>query len=280
GIDVWKPYTYYLKEYTDNHYNVGKSYNNQYETNRLYETDQPFVLNQPTKTYELDQGLTNKLHKTKHELHKYWDDNNDTSQLREDYTLVLWRKTSDSDWQEVDLRDVVLSAVTFRTTAEGDETKTFTRVKMPQSNQPIYEWTVPKEKIHYSFDSLPLYNENGLEYSYKVTEARIGVNTVQEDQTYLSFVPGTKIEDDEYSYVRTIRRGTANYYVDYDELDKVEYTDEQGVVHTKPTTGSYSEESYGECIILNEISIDTVSFSNFEAQKDWDDENNLYGKRP
>ena len=277
GMDVWRPYTYYLTEYTDSSYTTVRSTNNQYAASLLYETDKPFVLQNNYLYAELDQGLKNKLQKTKHEVLKEWDDSDDISQSREDYTLVLERKTSESSWEKVDLRDVVVSSVKIN---ESTNVKTFTRVNV-SSSAAVNELEVPKDKLRYCFDNLPLYNQKGLEYSYRIIEQKIGSNIVA-DQTYLSFVPGTLVEDDEYSYVRTIRRGTANYYVDYDEEEQEEYTDKDGVTYSgSPEEGSeYQAETYGECIIRNQINTDSVSFSNYTATKIWNDEDNLYGVRP
>ncbi len=386
-IWIWKPYSYYLKEYYSEYDNehpdaaAEKSYNNLYKSEHIHETDKPFVLDTNTYTYaHLDQGLNNKLQKTKHEVLKVWDDMDNTSRSRSTYTIQLQSKTGQTNWTPVDLRNVVLASISTQEVTEDGETllkKVYNRVPISSANE-VYSYTVPynpnipQKNLNYSFDSLPVYDENGLEYSYRVVEKMIGSNSVNEKNTYL-FLVG---DENEYSYVRTIRRGTKDYYVDYEITENGEITDEEGTVYkpekvytsesngqfTVPKTdkvnntfsvrveglsdqyeysvsdddavcvqeyadngkvnllitktvsenddsdftfeivyndgtsdktvkGSlkayntnnvtkYETETYGQSIITNQMTTNSVSFTNFEAKKIWDDENNLYGQRP
>ena len=288
--DVWRPYSYYLTEY-DGEYDSSaetqtrneKSYNNQYSSEHTYDPDKPFVLNTATHTYaDLTQGLKNKLQKTTHEVIKVWDDENNASESRDNYKLQLQCKTSSTDWQPVDLTNVTVRSVNIN---EEDNIKEFSGRITDAAGTDVY--MVPYEfddeekskLLHYRFDALPVYDANGLEYSYRVVEKSIGDNDVIDNKTYLFFVPGTTENDEDFSYVRMIRRGTENYYVDYAEDVKSEYTDPDGIIHTE-NGEKFTAGSYSETIITNSIATDTVSFTNFETTKVWDDKDNVYGKRP
>ena len=290
-IWIWAPYTYYLKEYyseynTEGTENDEKSYNSLYQSSHTYKTDQPFELVGYTYA-KLDQGLKNKLQKTRHEVIKVWDDENNTSDSRKTYTIQLQRTTGGDQWENVDLRNVILMNVTEVTEGTGTDEKirkVYSRVSLPHDAE-IMQYTVPYDSaspnkcLHYCFDGLPIYDESGLTYSYRVVETMIGTNAVNPTETYLFFVPGTESTDDEYSYVRSIRRGTKDYYVDFEEGTGYDYTTPEGAAY-QTYSGDPKAESFTKTTIKNSLVTDIVSFTNFKATKTWNDENNLYGKRP
>ena len=127
---VWKPYSYYLKEYESTYNNSNPptaiNYNNSYKSEYIYEPDKPFILQSNNLYADLNQGLENKLQKTKHEVIKAWYDNDNEAQANGSttYTIQLQSKTSsDSEWHEVDLSKIIVTSV-----KENDEIKSFERV--------------------------------------------------------------------------------------------------------------------------------------------------------
>ena len=316
---VWKSWSYYFKEYesaydnTDPARAASKSYNSLYKGEYFYDSDKPFVLQNGYQLAELKQGIRNRLQKTKHEVELFWDDQNNESGSRDNYSIMLWRRTGSQGWTQVDLRTVDLTNVeteTVETDGESRVIKRFSAVLLA-SSQPVNHYKVPynpdkpEKRLHYCFDGLPVYDENGLEYTYRVTESAISVNDVSEAQTFLFHVPGSLATDEESSYVRAIRRGTPNYYVDYagttyDALFESEsrtgvdprltnaYLKSRYLYETGEEDGTVYQagaedeqaEAFTHSIIINTLMPDIVSFRNYEAEKVWDDRNNLYGKRP
>ena len=244
---------YYIKEFdsADNtdiagHYIYS---NNNYNNTQLHGTEKPFELADNNTEANLTEGVKNTLRQTKHEVVKVWDDK-DQPENRADYTISLQRKKiNETNWVDVDLNDVKCSTIE-KVQGSNDKITEITGIADNTS-----DYAVDMSKLHLSFEELPLYDKDGLKYEYRVVEKKIGSYNVIDNNTYLFFVPGTQATDDDFSYVRTVRRGTNNYYVDYDFED------------TKST-------------ITNSVVTDTVAHSNFEATKIWDDENNVYGIRP
>ena len=276
---VWRPYSYYLEEYDSNNEQI--SFNSLYKNSFTKEPDQPFVLKTDKYLYaDLEQGIENTLRKTKHEVKKKWEDEgDDVVNSRDKYTIALQSTTNNISWDYVDLSKVTLLSV--NETSDGK--KTYSKISVPEGHyyQVPYVSYQPTKRLHYCFDNLPLYDKYGNEYSYRVVETKIGSDDVKDNQVYLFLVPGTEPTDDETSYVRTIRKGTKNYYVDHDEKVGQEYTAADGTVHTGTNPNSKGETvTFGETDITNSIVEDIVSYSNYRATKVWEDEDNLYGKRP
>ena len=292
-VKIWKPYTYYIKEFTSAYDNSApnatpeKSGNSSYQSVHTYDPDKPFEIattGNGSYTYAtLDQGLENSLQLTKHEFIKVWDDNNNASNSRNNYKISLKRKTGKTALEYVDLRHVKINAVSVD---KDTKKKTYTKVTVPSSEQPVTSLTVPQQSLYYSFESLPAYDKDGMKYYYYVEETAIGLDgsddTEVKERTYLFLVPGTTSTDTEYSYVRAIREGTKNYYVDSEEGTGYEKLDADGIAEVVENSNNLPDgtRSFSQTTITNALITNSVSVQNFEAKKEWADEDNLYGIRP
>lgn len=275
---IWRKYTYYFKEYykeplsTDNEKSASVAYEPYAQTKG---TDKPFTLTNNNTEATLSEGIKNTLSPTSHDVSKEWKDNDDEEEKnsRTDYYIALQRRAGiQNDWEYVDLNNATVKKV-----IKSDDTETDTEYNgeiLTVGTSTTEQYTilkVGKDDLHIRFDDLPYCAGNGAPYQYRAKEVQIGENkNVADDKTYLFLVPGTEPTDEEYSYVRVIRRGTLNYYVNYN----YDSTD----THFEDPDYDYSSTDTTK--IDNEIIKDSVTFSHIEVKKVWDDEKNLYGKRP
>lgn len=268
---IWRKYTYFFKEYYSDDVSDPS---NEKSASVAYEpftqtkgTDKPFKLESNNREAKLSEGIKNTLSATSHDVCKTWIDDIEHNS-RDDYYIALERRSRIQDaWENVDLHNAVIKLVdtsgdTEVETAYGGEISTIDSTCVLK---------VDKSDLHIRFDELPYCAENGAPYQYRAKEVRIGEDqNVIEGKTYLFLVPGTEPSDIDYSYVRLVRRGTMNYLVYYDYDSSSTYSED----------ADYDYSSTDTTNIYNEIIKDSVSFSHIRVTKDWQDEENLYGKRP
>ena len=280
GTGIWRKYTYYFKEYYDagtqnaqNEKNASSSYEPFEQTKGV---DKPFVLNAEKTEAAISEGAKNKLSLTTHDVTKEWKDDPE-HQNREDYYVVLQRRAGVSGaWENVYLgSDPTIEYV-------NKDGENVTRVPFDGtittegSGENAYSvLRVDKAKLHLSISDLPYCDTNGAPYQYRAAEVKIGNSSVssgnEPEKTYLFLVPGTEPTDEDYSYVRVVRRGTQNYYVNYNY--------DSAVTNYEDADYDYSS-SKDTTSIFNEVVKDSVTFTRISVTKKWDDEDNLYGKRP
>lgn len=219
---------------------------------------------------DLSEGIKNKLIKTTHDATKTWNEPEGELSSREDYYVTLERRAGvEGVWEKIVLHDNVryvdssdnlteVSSANYESVAATGTVPAYTKVK------------VEKDKQHIRFVDLPYCDNKGAPYQYRVAEVGVGSQSIEAMHTYLFLVPGTEATDEDYSYVRIVRRGSKNYYVNYN----YDSTD----THSENMDYDYGNISTTD--ITNEIITNSVSFSHIKVSKEWKDENNLYGKRP
>ena len=293
-VGIWKEYTYYFKEYYDSELANLKSENNAYDD--FVQTkgiEKPFVLQSDNKTATLEEGIRNDMKTTKHDVIKKWLDDNGVYESRDDYSIVLQRRAGDQGaWEYVDIRNTdilsvdqeageipsvpeltskVTTGIEDFTVTENGNTNTYKKLK------------VAKDKLHIRFDELPICDSKGVLYQYRVAEIEVGNQNVVQTRTFLFLVPGTEPTDDDYSYVRIIRRGSRNYYVsynydnDYNETTGINSKDGE---HVENKNYDHSQFETTPTRITNQIITNSIEHSQIKVVKTWADEDNVYGRRP
>lgn len=246
GTDgVWNKTIYYIKQCTGTEVEIASNWN--YTWKLTDDEPKPFTLGTTNLSTDaaLSETITNKLRDKQHSVTKVWDDNNDEYSTRDGYKLVLQQREGDTGtWTDLGLDNV--------TVKRGDET-----VAISASQTEVQQ---TKDQLELNYSNLPAYSKNGILYQYRVVEKYIGNNQVLEQKSYLFHVE-TDAED--VSYITKWNRGTSNYYVGYN-YDTADY--------------NYSDST--ATTITNKVVTDSVSYGSYKAVKVWDDEKNLYGKRP
>ena len=293
-VGIWKEYTYYFKEYYDSELTNLKSENNAYDD--FVQTkgiEKPFVLQSDNKTATLEEGIRNDMKTTKHDVIKKWLDDNGVYESRDDYSIVLQRRAGDQGaWEYVDIRNTdilsvdqeageipsvpestskVITGIEDFTVTENGKTYTYKKLK------------VAKDKLHIRFDKLPICDSKGVLYQYRVAEIEVGNQNVVQTRTFLFLVPGTEPTDDDYSYVRIIRRGSRNYYVSYNydnDYNKTTGINSKDGEHVENKDYDHSQFETAPTRITNQIITNSIEHSQIKVVKTWADEDNVYGRRP
>lgn len=253
---VWKKYHYYVQECDENGiaYAQNRPHDDPYEWSQTMGERKPFKLTLVSNTRseaELTEGIDNELRKTNHYLNKIWADENDQYESRAPYAVSLMRKEGTTGtWEAVSFDQASAeNSNVFYVSDTGQ--KTAIVLSADQT-----EFINSENNLKMLFDNLPQYSKNGLKYEYCVVENKIkrsndpnetNYNLVQENKLYMFTIDNT--------FVTVVRRGTSNYYVDY-------------------------EYDAASSQITNKIVTKAVGYIHIEAKKVWQDEKNLYGKRP
>lgn len=130
---------------------------------------------QPVNKAALDSNVTNTLKETKHTVIKVWDDEKDYYGTRENYTLVLQRKTVDES--EDEWEDVSYDGNPKQYVADVDELKQKRTGQEGAYSYPEDEFKLVPDTT--SFNHLPARNKDGVEYQYRVMETYIGEHKVE-----------------------------------------------------------------------------------------------------
>lgn len=252
--NVYKKYTYYAVECdsTGNPLTVGKTY-----SSTLTSPDQPFVLEKDdSNKYSkatLTESMTNKLNTKDHNLVTTWTDGTDTSS-RTAYNVKLQvRSVIENTWRDYDLKGKDNVFV-------GNETGT--QVAVSETNI-----LLQKDQLNILFNDLPAYDIYGNKLQYRVVETKIGTSNVEDNKRYLFSIP-----NDRSYVVGWSKKGTSNFYILHG-FDGLYYKNNS----TNYTGWDYDTET---STINNVLVTNPVSYVHIEAVKEWNDEDNLYGKRP
>ncbi len=249
GADgVWKKYQYFIVECDEdgNEITANSPSNNPYSWEQTMGEEKPFTLVKESSVYTrgtLSEGLINTLQKKDFNVEKVWNDANNENNSREPFMIQLLRREGEAGaWETVTFKND--GKVYSVTTDSGSGIHIMTPLTLTNGQTTI---ECPVDQLNLCFKDLPVYSPNGSTYQYRAIETAIGNKVVDENRPYMFTLDNT--------YVTRLHRGTANYQVDYDNDD--DYT-----------------------TITNSIVTNPVTYIKVKAQKVWNDENNLYGKRP
>lgn len=251
--NVWKKYNYRLSECDstgtvtlDKH----RTYSWKHDDSSV---DQPFIIESDTNNKyskaKLNEGATNKLVTTEHDVTTIWD-NVEEGDKKPYNVQIQYRSDEKSTWSVLD--ELALKNITYY----GSD-NTGSKVTSIATDGTI---TLAKDKLKIFIDSLPQYDINGKKYQYRAVETKIGGYSVTDNTRYMYQIPiGTYSQT---SYISRYYRGIKNMYVRYNH-DIMLY--------------DFDSKS---SVITNSPALNTIAYVHVIARKTWDDEDNLYGKRP
>ncbi|GEM_PF-5209330 len=210
----------------------------------------PLTLLDDKKTATLSQTITNTLKTIDCEFQKEWNDENNLYNSRADIQLQLQRRiteagqAADANWKPVNVK----SGTPTQENNTDIWTPVYTEntVTSDAAVNAVQSYATNADSQSGIFKNLPLYNEEGKMYEYRVIEKYIGAVEVSKTYNY---------NNNEYPATSTF-----NYFVVYDN--------EQDLDNNKTIT-----------TIQNNI-IKYKPSQDFIATKTWDDKNNQDGKRP
>lgn len=275
GKKVWKQYRYFVQEY-DSSDNVIQAVTD-YSDEQTKGTDKAFVLSADKKSAAISEGVKNTLIKRDFSVTKIWDDEHNDYESRQNLTLQLERKpVNGNTWQAVPTALMTSPSLTYEEsfavgttggefvssdnagitfTGITDNPFTLSDIELIGNKashiDPVYD------RVKIDFSGLPMFNKDGVEYEYRVVETYVGSNVVEDNKKYLFAITNPHPEDSawETSYVTRNHAGTVNYYVDH-------------------------INDHDSSQITNTVVTNAVSYVHVRAHKVWEDEYNLYGKRP
>ena len=190
------------------------------------------------KTAHRDQGIENTLKTTSYGFEKVWYDEHNLYNTRKAITVQLERKLETEDDTESNWKPVSLASSAPDSSSGVD---TWHAVKADTTDtEAVQAFAASADTQTGVFDNLPVYNEAGVMYHYRVKELKFGTSAVSEDTTYHSKHSTASLE----------------YYVEYDDLSDPMLTQ-----------------------ITNTI-IKYEHSQIYKAEKNWNDKGNLDGKRP